>query len=247
MAIENAIWHPDMPEEYKNAIVTGDARELATRIPDESIALVLTDPPFGIGYDEWDIYSGDEYLIFLESIIKEANRILIPGGLAFVFQATPKLRETWLLFPEHSRLFIAAKNFVQMCGWVPFAYDPVIFWYKGEKPRPTGRARDWHVGNTANTMNRKDAEAGWHSCPRPLDTIRYMVNGFSNPKDVVVDFFAGSGTLPLACKQLNRNYIAFEIDPDTAELARERLRNTQSPLFVMEPEPEQLDLLQEKS
>ena len=42
------------------------------------------------------------------------------------------------------------------------------------------------------------------------------------------------------CKQLNRNYIAFEIDPDTAEIARERVLNTQMPLFI--PETEQLVL-----
>ena len=42
---------------------------------------------------------------------------------------------------------------------------------------------------------------------------------------------------------LGRNYLAFEIDPDTAELARERVRITQPPLFV--PEPEQITLFQD--
>jgi len=45
-------WHPGMPKEYRNQIVTGDARELAKAIPDESIDLVFTDPV----YDRIDDY-----------------------------------------------------------------------------------------------------------------------------------------------------------------------------------------------
>ena len=40
------MWHPDMPEEYRNQIVSGDARELTKRIPDESIDLIFTDPVY---------------------------------------------------------------------------------------------------------------------------------------------------------------------------------------------------------
>jgi len=63
------------------------------------------------------------------------------------------------------------------------------------------------------------------------------------PGDIILDPFCGSATTCIAAKMLGRNYIAFEIDPKTAELARERVRNTQPPLFVMEPE--QLELLDE--
>ena len=57
----------------------------------------------------------------------------------------------------------------------------------------------------------------------------------------MADFFTGGGTVPAVCKMLGRNYIAFEIDADTAALARERVANTQLPLFI--PEPQQLELL----
>ena len=60
------------------------------------------------------------------------------------------------------------------------------------------------------------------------------------PGDIVLDPFCGSGTTCLAARALGRHYLAFEIDPDTCELARERVRNTQPPLFV--PEVEQLGL-----
>ena len=59
---------------------------------------------------------------------------------------------------------------------------------------------------------------------------------------IIFDPFTGGGTVPAVCKMLGRNYIAFEIEPDVAEAARERVQNTQPPLFVLEPEQMELTL-----
>jgi site-specific DNA-methyltransferase (adenine-specific) len=237
------MWHPDMPTEYRNQIVTGDARELAKRIPDESVDLVLTDPPFGIGFDYGNEYKDDPdaYPDLVRWIVAESQRVIRPGGLCFVFVAQPQLRDTLALFPDESRIFAACKNFVQMRAIpVQYAYDPVVFWQRDGIYLRNPHGRDWHVGNTANTNNRKLGEAAFHSCPRPLDTILYMVDNFSPCDGVVCDWFMGSGTTALAARLTGRRWIGFEIDPATAELARERVANTQPPLFV--PEPVQLAL-----
>jgi ubiquinone/menaquinone biosynthesis C-methylase UbiE len=88
-------WHPDMPMEYRNKIVTGDARLLAPAIPDESVDLIFTDP----------VYQNiDDYRWLAETAV----RVLKPGGdvlvylghyhLALVLQAmTPFLDYRWLL------------------------------------------------------------------------------------------------------------------------------------------------------
>jgi DNA modification methylase len=52
----------------------------------------------------------------------------------------------------------------------------------------------------------------------------------------VFDPFTGGGTVPAVCKMLNRQYLAFEINSKTAELARERVRITQPPLPIEYPE-----------
>jgi len=59
---------------------------------------------------------------------------------------------------------------------------------------------------------------------------------------VVFDPYCGSAPVAVAAKYLGRNYIAFEIDEQTADNARERVRNTQPPLFVLEPEQMELEL-----
>ncbi len=205
-----------------NVIHIGDCRELASLIPDSSIDLVLTDPPFGIGFQYSNGYKDDPktYIDLLRWIIKESERVVKDGGYIFVFQAINRLRETWQIFPDESRLFAGCKNFVQIKkNIIQYGFDPAIFWKKCEGDfSPNGR--DWHIGNTANTKNRTN---DFHSCPRPLDTITYMVDNFCPADGVVLDWFMGSGTTALAAKMTGREYIGFEIMKDTAEKARERV------------------------
>jgi len=225
-----------------DSIITGDARELAQAIPDESVDLVLTDPPFGIGFDYGNGYKDDPaaYPDLVRWIVAESSRIIKPGGLCFVFVAQPQLRHVWPLFPDDSRIFAACKNFVQMRPTaVQYAYDPVVFWQKDKR---VWNGRDWHIGNTANTNGRGENEAGFHACPRPLDTVSYMVQNWSELGGVVVDWFMGSGTTAVAAKRLSRHWLGFEIDPITAELARQRVATTQAPLEFPQPTQEAMPL-----
>lgn len=226
-----------------DTIVTGDARELAKAIPDESVDLVLTDPPFGIGFNYGNGYKDDPnaYPDLVRWIVDESNRVLQPGALAFVFVAQPQLRHVFSLFPESARIFAACKNFVQMRPTpVQYAYDPVLFWQKPGEYGKQHKGRDWHIGNTAATMNRGLNEVGFHACPRPLDTILYMVDSFGPEGGIVCDYFMGSGTTALAATLTGRRFIGFEIDPTTADRARERVRNTQPPLPLVMPTMEAL-------
>jgi len=229
----------DTPE---NGIYTGDARELAREIPDESVDLALHDPPFGIRYKYKNGYKDDPagYPDLIRWTVAESTRIAKPGGLCFVYVTQLRLHDIWPLFPEGSRIFAACKNFVQMRPTpVQFAYDPVIFWQTPGQYLKDEKGRDWHVGNTANTNNRGANEAGFHACPRPLDTIVYIIENFCPEGGVVADFFMGSGTTAVAAKATGRRWIGFELMPQTAGQARQRVRDMY-PLFT--PEPQQLTL-----
>jgi site-specific DNA-methyltransferase (adenine-specific) len=228
-------WHPDTPTEYRNAIVTGDAMELAKRLPDESVDLVLTDPPYGIGhkYANGTRDSRDGYDRLIRWLVQEAERVLKPGALAFVFQASPRLRETWQWFPPESRLFIGGKSFVQIRpALVQWAYDPAVFWQKPGPLRDYRRGRDYFFANTSNTLSRGLDEAGFHTCPKALDLMTYMAECFCPPGGVIADFFMGSGSTAAAAKLTGRSFCGFESDPEVANLARERLTRTPVPLLV---------------
>jgi len=75
----------------------------------------------------------------------------------------------------------------------------------------------------------------------PLVYLQWL-EAFTDSGAVVLDLFSGGATVPAVAKFSGRNYIAFEIDPATADLARERVANTQPPLPGCVPEPEQMTL-----
>jgi len=221
------MWHPDMPEEYKNQIVTGDCRELATRIPDESIDLIFTDPPYP-----------KEYLYLFEWLGQTAKRILKPSGLLItltghhyfdkVFAHLNKfLIFYWIGGMKHSTGSVSRLHPKQMlCSWKP------ALWFAKNRYREHPYVFDIFQGRGRDKQFHKwGQDASWFC---------YYLDKLTTKADVIFDPFTGGGTVPAVCKQLERNHIAFEIDPDTAEMARERVLNTQPPLFVMKPE--QLEL-----
>lgn len=112
-------------------------------------------------------------------------------------------------------------------------WEPVLVY--GDSSR-----RVWQDSiNLPDVVNHTD-DGKFHKCPKPLKLMTWIIQNFSDKGDVVIDFTAGSGTSCKAAKMLGRHYLAFEIDPDTAERARQRVQNTQPPLLI--PEPEQLEL-----
>lgn len=225
---------------HLDSIIIGNAQVMAKAIPDESVDLVITDPPFGLGFNYQDLYqdSPKDYESLIRWIIDESNRVIKPSGLIFVFQAMPRLREVWKWFPEKSRIFSACKTFGQIYKnkRVQYRFDPVLFWQK-EPCDPDGNGRDWHVSSLASaTHNRGVGDASWHPCPRPLDTITYMVEQFCQPGGTIVDWFMGSGTTAVAAKMLGRYYVGFEIVNEWAEKSRIRVNLAPSPLPFDEPE-----------
>jgi hypothetical protein len=80
----------------------------------------------------------------------------------------------------------------------------------------------------------------WNKNP---DVVSNWMKSFTAEGQIILDPFTGGGTVPAVCKQLNRQYLAFEIDPPTADLARQRVANTQPPLPLVYPE--QLPLIAE--
>lgn len=221
------MWHPDMPEEYKNQIVTGDARELAEQIPDESIDLILCDPDFS---------KLDDYVWIArvgQRILKEGGLLLVEVGAEYLPQIISGIDEyldyVWLLIERNSggtaRMW--QKRIIVL-------HQPYLLFSKGP------RAGDW-----IHDLLMGKPDKSRHVWGDGTFFSAHYIECLTTPDDLICDPFTGGGTVPAACKMLSRNYIAFEIDPDTAELARERIRNTQPPLFVVQPE--QLDLSEEKN
>jgi len=214
-----------MPMEYRNQIVIGDARVLAERIPDESVDLIFTDPV----YDRIDDYRW---------LAETAARVLKPDRACLVFNgiewtpdvlgAMERLKYRW----QFSVLITGGKS----ARFMPkgFAKWYSCLWMEKGTSAPAQTIVD-------ALISVHDESNGHHQWSKNPSGLAHWAARFTKAEAVVLDPFVGGGTVPAVCKQLRRNYIAFEIDPTTAERARERVRNTQPPLFV--PEPEQLELM----
>lgn len=75
-------------------------------------------------------------------------------------------------------------------------------------------------------INVKDKKKYRHPTIKPLNIIRNLVEASSEPGQVVLDPFMGSGTTGVACKELDREFIGIELDENYFRIAEERLKNT---------------------
>jgi site-specific DNA-methyltransferase (adenine-specific) len=234
-------------EQIGNAtLYLGDCRDVLPQIT--SADALITDPPFGVGFkyashdDRPDAYE-DGYGAWLWRIIEAAEAILTPGAPVFIWQASPNVRRFTEWFPRDWRLFVAAKNFVQMRPTaMQWSYDPVIVWWKaGAKPWSDGTAsRDFHIANTAPVVATPNNLEKAHPCPRPVDQMSHVVIQWCRPGGTVLDPFMGSGTTGVAAVSLGRSFVGIEKDAAYFDIARRRLEkaNRQADLFASLPPAE---------
>lgn len=85
--------------------------------------------------------------------------------------------------------------------------------------------RDWRHGTSLLEYNMQQNNG--HPTTKPLEMVQLLVRGYSNPNDIILDPFIGSGTTAMACKLENRNYIGMEINSKYYDLATKRLESLQ--------------------
>ena len=103
-------------------------------------------------------------------------------------------------------------------------YEMIIYANKGRRLINGKRLSDiW-------SFKRVSGNAQVHQNQKPLELIELIIEKSSNIDDTILDPFMGSGTTAHACKNLNRNYIGFEIDPTYFKMINERLQSIEKPL-----------------
>jgi len=128
-----------VPPELLDRLLVGDAREVLGRLPDRSVHLMVTSPPYNVGkeYDE-DLTLG-EYLDFIEEVMREVYRVLVWGGRV-CFNVADLGRKPYL--PLHA--YIA-----RLLEDIGFLLRGIIIWYKGDAPGASSTA--W--GTFASPVN----------------------------------------------------------------------------------------------
>jgi len=97
--------------------------------------------------------------------------------------------------------------------------------YNDKRANPKGKMPDDVWSEFSRVCGTFKERTGWHPCQMPENLLKRIIAVSSNPDDVVLDPFCGSGTTAAACCQLNRNYVTIDISKQYVENARKRLKN----------------------
>jgi hypothetical protein len=209
------------PNDVGQGIVRGDLRILGDFIPDESVDMVFTDPP-------WAPVTHSIY----GDIARLASRVLKPRGFCAVYCGVAYMDEVmeqmassmdyfWTIcgYQPESNLVYNSKNVG--CHW-----RPILLYSKGPARAPRFISDVWRT-------NRDKAHHEWGQ-GESLPT-RY-IDRLTRDGDIVLDPCVGGGTIPVVCKILGRRWLAFDIDQTAVDEARRNVLETQPPLFVLQAE-----------
>ncbi len=211
------------PEDFISKIICGDCLELIKLIPDNSIDAILTDPPYGLSKKG---VRGDADLSLFYSILPECNRVLKDNSFFITFFSTKFLP---LLFKNNP--FNYFWQIVLYCpeGRVksPIGYTKYMscFIFKKGKPKIIRWNKDIFI-DTPGKMVEPDEGYIAHPTPKPKHFIKEILKMFTMDKDLILDPFIGSGSTAVACLQLNRRFIGFEIEEKYYKIALERVKKT---------------------
>ncbi len=200
-------------------IYCADCREVLPSLPAGSVDLVLTDPPYGVGFQYANAYQDREqdYREWMLPVFEEMRRV---GKLVML---TTGMRHLWMYPPATWVMCWAKPGSPRRSDLGGFnCWEPVLVY---------GKRRIWQDYKQFAAWNNITKDAGKeHPCPKPLNVYLWLMGEGSDEGALVLDPFLGSGTTVLAAKQLGRRAIGIEIEERYCEIAAKRLAQGVLPL-----------------
>ena len=217
-----------------NKIYNEDCLEGMERIPDNSIDLIVTDPPYLINYKTGrrkdkehrfnEVILNDDNEDLIKEYIKECYRILKDNSAMYMFCSSQKVE----VFKMELEKYFTIKN---MIIWVKNnhtagdlkasfgrKYEILFLVNKGRKKFNGKRLTDiWEFPRVSGNNQI-------HQNQKPIELIEQCIEKHSDEHDIIFDGFMGSGTTAIACINTNRNYIGFELDKEYHEFSIERIK-----------------------
>jgi DNA modification methylase len=206
-------------------LILGDCLEIMKSIPDKSIDLVLTDPPFNVGKDfANDKLNSQEWYKFCDDFASSCFRLNPANILIEVSKKDKFMRNA---FDHYFRYrFAICLNYTNSMrqGTIGFHNWGMVLWYGDGKCHKRYKDRiDSAVHSTKKEFT--------HPSPKEITHYKKLVEMFSPKDGTVLDPFMGSGTTGVACKELGRNFIGIEIEPKYFEIAQRRINQTMESLL----------------
>jgi site-specific DNA-methyltransferase (adenine-specific) len=255
--VENKI-----PKTILNQIYCQDSRDM-NQLPDNSVHLIITSPPYNVGKDYDEDLSLNEYLSLLQDVFSETRRVLIEGGRVCINVANLG-RKPYI--PLHSYI-------INIMTGLGFFMRGEIIW---DKSASAGTSTAWGSWMSASNPTLRDvheyilvfskelfkrykkdkddsitkeefleytksiwsfpaesAKRVGHPAPFPEELPNRLIQLYSFEGDVVIDPFCGSGTTCLSASKLNRNYIGFDISEKYVEISKNRIETYEKQIGLL--------------
>ncbi|MEX2115316.1 MAG: site-specific DNA-methyltransferase [Bacteroidota bacterium] len=222
-----------MPTAVHHTVYFKDALQHLSLVLDKSVDLILTDPPYGQDYStgrqkktirNTTRIANDAGDLDIAKLMHEFGRVSKPASHCYIFTSW-KTVDLWK--KEFERHFVLKNILIwskdnHTAGDLHWSYaqsyEMILFGMKGRKKLHGRRDRD----SVYYPKIKSHQQAHLLQKPEPL--IEYLIAKSSNPHDVVLDPFAGSGTVGTCCARMIRNSIQFEIDRKYSRSVLSRLR-----------------------
>ena len=205
-----------------NKVIHGDCLEVMPTLPDKSIDLTITDPPYGVNignggsvgggskrgavhcsgdYAEWDSVRVDKD--YFTEIMRVSKNVIVWGGNYYTDFLPPS--RCWLVW--YKRDGLPRRTFADCeMAWTSLDANSRVI-----NIRWDGFIRDCKEPKTK------------HPTQKPITLFEWCIREYSSEGDLIFDPFAGSGTTAIACLNTNRNYILIEKEKEYIDIINKRI------------------------
>ena len=236
-------------------LMQGDCLELMKNIPDGSVDLVLTDPPYGITACKWDS------VIPFEPMWEQLNRIIKPNGAICLFGSEPfsstlrmsnikNFKYDWIWEKEQGANFM-------LCKYQPYKVHEIVSVFSKSKhnyfpqmtegkPYISGKGTSGEItGNRPKVQTKNEGKRyprsiqrfntektkSTHPTQKPIALLEYLIKTYTNEGETVLDFTMGSGSTGVACINTNRNFIGIELDKGYFDIAEKWINQAKNKFY----------------
>ena len=229
--------------------ICGDAIEEMKKLPDSSVRLIVTDPPYNLNKNygnNQDKLEFDEYLDFSRQWLREAARVLTDDGTIYVFMGMRYISyiynileqelgmtfNSWITWfytqgigktkgfsPRHDDILMCTKDPKKFVFHLDDIRVPQKFYRSVNNMRGANPGNVWEFSH----MHYCNKNRKKHPTQKPEGLFERMVLASSNQGDIVLDPFVGSGTALRVCQQTGRKGIGIDINPEYIKMTEERL------------------------
>ena len=235
-----------------NKVYLMDALELLKQIPDNSVDLILTDPPYNISqkndirdrsnhgnpvvrrksplvfdFGVWDNKPREEFLEFTKQWLIECCRVLKKDGTLISFFSKEDISYLGWVAKDYG---VRTRTIYTWCKTNPipsfrkvnYLSATEFIWFGSKGSWTFNFIKQIDMFNYYSSSNASSYGVTEHPTEKPLDLIKKFVSTHSNEGDLVIDPFMGSGTTALACRQLKRNFLGSDIDQKYVDMSNNR-------------------------